>query len=170
MLREMTLAIPPHGEDIYRRHQLVWRAMHRKAGSGQDFLFAAQSANVMLIRSDRLHQGVESQLREGALTVSVVAETRMGNVGKAVSDQTLPEWMERMMDNHGFRLQGMQSSELYYANGLKMDGEKPLAILLAIRDIRMDVGITHRGKAQRAWQMGIGRGKRFGYGMLRPAH
>jgi hypothetical protein len=170
MLRELTLAIPPHGNDIYRRHQLVWRAMHQHACSGKDFLFVAKSSNVMVIRSDHLHHGNESQLRDGELIVAIVAETRTGIVGKAITDQLLPAWMERMMANHGFRLQDMQASNLYYANGLKMEGERSFAIQLAVRDIRMDVSIIHRGKAQRAWQTGVGRGKRFGYGMLRPAH
>lgn len=57
------------------------------------------------------------------------------------------------------------------AGGRKRDAKTGavLDIRLPVVHIEFDATLQDQGKAQLAWRRGIGRGKRFGLGMLRKA-
>lgn len=166
--KEILIALPEHGDDIYRRHQLVWRAMHGNVTSGRGFIFQAVGAHLARVRSDTLERGMATQAREGWLTVTLVASARIPSVATPLKDDDLPGYLDQLMTGHGYELLSCQFTDSWPARGRKRDREtgRVHAIELPTREITMNVRITHPAKAELAWQYGIGRGKRFGFGML----
>lgn len=172
MTREVHLALPAHGGDIYRRHQLVWRAMHARASTGREFIFRPVGDHLVVVRSEALERGCSTHVVDGRLMVSMVASARVPSVAAPLSDEALPRYLDELLTSHGFQLLSCHSTASYPVRGRKVDREtgQRHAIELPIRDVVVDVRITHRAKAELAWRLGIGRGKRFGFGMLVAAH
>lgn len=166
-VREVTVALPAHGEDIYRRHQLVWTVMHGRAGSGGDFVFAMLSPRIALLRSSRFDRGVLTVPREGRLAVSLVAVSRMQDGDRAITDAMAPAFVTDLMGQHGIVVDLVSISPPREAVGIKQRQGTRHRIALPIRDVLMDARIADPLLAEIAWRSGIGRGKRFGYGMLR---
>lgn len=173
MLREIRIALPEHADDIYRRHQLVWRAVHGHVGSGRDFLFTAIGSHQALVRSEALPRGAASELREGLLMAALVTSVRTNGTGDGdmLPEAMLGEWLTQLVSENGFRLNRYTVLTEGTVRGRKIDPStgRTLAIRLPVREIQLDVTIQHTAKANLAWKNGLGRAKRFGYGMLRHA-
>lgn len=170
-VREILIALPPTHGDIYRRHQLVWRAMQAHASHGRDFVFAAESDHLVRVRSACLDRGTISTVRDGMLRVDLVTAVRFGSKIEPVEHGDMAGWTEALLAQHGFRAQTIEVLRGDVARGRKAqrDTGATLMIALPVRTVQVDVRIEHHGKAALAWERGIGRGKRFGFGMLQAA-
>lgn len=172
-LREMLVALPGAvGTDIYRRHQWVWRAMHAHAQHGSAFVFGAVSERLLCVRSDRLPRGAPSALTDGRHRLAVVAARRGGQRMKPVEASAAGDWVTALLWQHGMRVDGLQVLAQWTARGEKpgpSGGGSGMLIALPIVEVTMNVQIVQRVKAMAAWSQGIGRGKRFGFGMLQRA-
>lgn len=171
-LREVLVVVPPCADDIYARHQHVWQAMQGRAHHGRAFIFAAVSPHLVRVRSACLERGDDSVLADGQLRVSLVTAHRSPD-GRmvAVEDRNMPTWTRALLARHGLRVEAVNIMGSAVARGVKLDEASglPLNIELPVRDVNLTVSIQNRGKANLAWAYGIGRGKRFGYGMLQRA-
>lgn len=171
-LRETLVALPPWHGDIYRRHQLVWRAMNGITRVGTSFVFAAVSEHMVAVRSDRIERGAISTLAEGQLRTQLVAARREGTRMTSIQADEMHDWAAVLLSAHGMSLRRLEVLSSSIAAGRKRDrttGEE-MAIRLPIKEVLLDVEIQHPAKANLAWAHGIGRGKRFGFGMLQRAN
>lgn len=169
--REIMIAVPPYHGDIYRLHQLAWRAMHPYARKGDEFIFASRSPSTIIVRSIKLSRGKETRATEGPMQVCLVATTRSGQILRPLDVQSAPDWLSHLLIEVGIKATNIQVVESSRARGKKRDPITGcvLDIELPVMQIRFDATLQDQGKAQLAWQRGIGRGKRFGFGMLRHA-
>lgn len=170
-LKETLVALPPWKGDIYRRHQLVWRAMHGHPKGDRSFIFAEVSPSIVCVRSACLERGTPSGLVDGALRVDLVAARRSGQRMIALTDNETPEWASELLSQHGLQATRVTiiGSEMAAGRKLYKTSGETLAIQLPIKSLVLEVSIDQRAKANLAWAHGIGRGKRFGFGMLRRA-
>jgi len=170
-LREILVALPHSRGDIYRRHQLVWRAMHGRARQGSAFLFAEVSPHLVRVRSSCLERGSPSSLAEGIHRLQLVTARRDGLRMTVIPDADVTEWVSALLDQHGLRTCHVELRGSSIVTGIKRDRitGKEMNIQLPVKDLLIDVSISHRAKANLAWAHGIGRGKRFGFGMLQRA-
>lgn len=171
-LREALVALPLTHGDIYRRHQLVWRAMHGLVRDGRSFIFASVSDHMVAVRSEQLERGEPSSLTDGWLRVQVVAARRDGQRMMAIESRQMEGWATALLIPHGLSVRRVEVLGDLVASGCKRDPAtgKDLTIRLPVKDMLLDVAIDHRAKANLAWANGVGRGKRFGFGMLRRAN
>ena len=170
-LRETLVALPSTHGDIYRRHQLVWRAMHGLVHTGQSFIFTSVSDHMVAVRSERLERGELSALSEGLMRVQLVAARRDGQRMRPIANAHMDDWVADLMALHGLRVHRVTVLADFMAAGSKRDAAsgKTLAIQLPVKNVLIETTIEHRAKAALAWANGVGRGKRFGFGMLQRA-
>ncbi len=167
VVREMRVALPDHAGDIYRRHQLVWEIMHGRARTGSSFVFAMLSPRTALLRSDRIERGTPAVPREGWTVVSIVTALRMPDGSPAMANQEAETYIAGLMLRHGVSVDHLKVSPTRDAVGVKPRLGSNGRIVLPVRDVLMEVRIADQAHAEAAWRAGVGRGKRFGYGMLR---
>lgn len=101
--------------------------------------------------------------------VDLVAARRDGARMTAIEDDRIEEWVSTLFVSHGLLIERLHSvGPLGSACGAKRDRRTghTLEIRLPVRAFEMDVTIAHGARANLAWGRGIGRGKRFGFGML----
>ena len=166
-LREILVSLPGAPADIYRRHQLVWRAMHNCTRPGSRFLFAAVSPHLVRVRG-AIDRGRPAVLSDGDIRVDLVVASRHGNSMRALEDSELPGWTRRLMQVHGYAVTDVTTLARGEALGRKLDKStgQTLEIRLPVASLHLKTRIENRARADLAWSHGIGRGRRFGYGMM----
>jgi len=164
--REMLALLPPDtGRDLYGIHQAVWKAVAPHLRDGRAFIFWMTDPTCARVRSEHFGVGRPQLLRDGWLSTSLVTALRSKSGMRAVDDANLGPWLDRLAGENGLRLIDFSAKPLRFVRGHK--GRLGITITLPVRDVRMRVKIEQRAKAELAWHRGIGRGKRFGFGMLR---
>ena len=168
--REMRVALPATGGDVYRQHQLVWEAMRATARHGQDFTYAMLSPHVALVRSERLARGQSCELREGRMRVLLATARQTDHGLVALVPSEVPAMVEALLARHGIAAADVEIHEQSTLQGAKRDREtqRQHDIRVPVTDLSFTARFTNRALAARALQHGIGRAKRFGCGMLRP--
>lgn len=167
--REILVGLPEHGNDIYRRHQLVWQAVRDKVSHGHQYIWACQGERLATIRSLHFAGGSPSPVLDGPLQLDLVAAARQGQRLKSIDRRRLPEFVEQLLERHGFQAQTIAVKATGLALGSKLDrlSLRRLDITLPVAYLELCVAVRRNGLAALAWQQGMGRGKRFGFGMLR---
>lgn len=172
-LRELRLALPGETQDIYQRHQQVWRALHGQVRHGPEFLYRMASPRMAIVRSEHIERGQTSALTQGPWRVDVVAARIVDrNKERPVPIDEIPSWAtERLLIPHGIRPDAVRVDHHWIAAGIKPAREDRPAHSIAYSAARLIVEgeIADRFLAQKAWRLGIGRGRRFGFGMLTQA-
>lgn len=166
---EILVGVPGIGEDLYKRHQQVWMAMHDyvKRGEGAPFLFAQTAERLYRVRSHRLPQRLS---RRVVLPVSDeryrfqvdLAAMNGGGKKQPVPLPDLDDWVNAQFEKHGYAPLALQVSNVSMVSGAKAGMRIQLQSVRATGILR----VTDTLLAQDAFTQGIGRGKRFGFGML----
>lgn len=171
------MGVPGVSDDIYLRHQQVWQAMHgiARPGRGADFLFAQKTNRLYVIRSHRLdarHGRVVMPPTRGEsrrLEVDLVAMQGQDH-DVPIRAESVGEWAAAQLKRHGLEICGLQVLALHRRVGLKrakLPEQSTLRIEIQTATIRADVRVVDQMALSQAFAKGVGRGKRFGYGMLR---
>lgn len=175
--REITVVTPDSGTDIYAVHQQVWKGVSPWISSqaGQSFLFAPES-----LAPERRHEGLW-RVRSAHLPAQGTTATRLTRTGvlqvvlaatqiRHGLEQPVPEadqldWASAVLQRHGLQTRDCRVIERWVASGIKRSARHrirvPAVQLLArfsVHDARL---------AECAFMNGVGRGRRFGFGMLR---
>lgn len=167
--REMLLAVPGDTDDIYRRHQQVWAGMAAHVRAGTEFLYRQQSPRLMRVRSAALPGGRVVVFRAGPMAVDLVVSDRYDrNKERDVPQDRALEWAAALLHGNGFEVRAIELLQYRIVMGTKppRDGAPGHRIRYATARFKMDLSIQDQLAAQHAWQRGIGRGRRFGFGML----
>lgn len=167
--RELFVALPNTGGDIYVQHQKVWEAMapHMdRAGHGH-FLYVMTSPRLALVRSTHLARGKLTTMPDAMLRMTVVTARQVeGRLLRLDRTQAFDK-IRLMLDEHGIYPEQLAIDRQYDLAGNKAKEQRK--ITLPVSEIRFMPRLLNRAKAHLAWRDGIGRGKRFGCGMLRIA-
>jgi len=171
--REMLVALPGSTGDIYLRHQQVWKVMSPYVKRGADFLYVLVGEHMARVRSEYLDRGVSAP-RQGTDFVAALVTGRRRAIDQkitSVPECELGQWLQLLLSEHGMVLQEFGVIRRYQATGLKVDrGQNSRQrIELPITDFSLRVKIANAARADEAWRRGLGRHKRFGFGMLRSA-
>lgn len=170
-VREILIATPEDSLDLYRIHQQVWEHAQRAARPGvrPTFLFRAEPG-VVRVRSSDFARGVERRFLPGVDTfLEVAAVVQSGDRRELpIAHVDLPAWARDKMTAAGFEVQQLEVLGYGPRAGLKMDrltGRRH-NIVLPVASLQLRLDIADPDKASCAWRDGIGRGRRFGLGML----
>ena len=171
-IKEIMVAIPDDGGDIYRRHQLLWRAMHARQRRGSTFIFAALAPRIMQVRGVALDRGAPSTLCAGDLCIDLVVAKRDNQQIHPLADSDLPDWIRALLHNNGFEMLDLSIENRDEVVGWKQHATtgQRLKIKLPVASLRVQTRVVRHAHASLAWAYGISRGRRFGYGMLRRAN
>lgn len=164
--REFVFSVPAAVSDLYQLHQMVW--------SQVDFLRDVRARPTILYRRDRGMLRVRVSgvaMRHGQ---SVIIHP---DVGEVVDLKIRAALWRRVGPSDGAAR--TRAGELLSAAGLEpiamtvttsvAEGYKARAgelIRLAVADVQAKCKVTDAAKAIDAWRCGIGRGRRFGFGMI----
>lgn len=167
--REIRVALPGTGGDVYRQHQLVWDAMRDVARHGRDFVYAMQSPHLALVRSERLARGQVCELRDGQMRVLLATARQTARGLVALGPDEALAMADALLGRNGVQAEDLRVEGQAALRGAKLDraSGRRLNIRLPASTITFTARFTNRGLAALAMQNGIGRAKRFGCGMLR---
>ena len=170
-VREILIAAPDVPHDLYQLHQQVWEYAHRAARPGirPKFLFRADRG-VVRVRSADFARGVERSFRPGVDASLDLAAVLQSSDGRelAVAHDDLPTWAGDKLTAAGFEVLALEVVAYDMRSGLKMDRAtgRRHRITLPVASLRLRLAIADQDKALCAWREGLGRGRRFGLGML----
>lgn len=167
--REILVALPDVGGDIYRQHQHVWTVMHGKAKrGGSSFCYAMRSPHLAVVRSHLLDHGAVSSIAERPMRASIVTARQTASGLQALSAAEAPLRVQELLATHGIVTADVAVLEQSSLTGCKCDREtgQSMRIVLPVSVVQFVPRFSNAAKAHLAWRDGIGRGKRFGCGML----
>lgn len=167
--RELLLAVPGDTTDIYARHQQVWAAIAPNVRSGQEFLYRQESPRLIRVRSNALPNGKPVMLRDGWMRLDAVVSDRYDrNKERDVPEDQAVAWISKLVQNAGFDIRSIELERYLIVTGRKpsKEGVPGHRIRYSTATFRMDLAVNNPFEAQQAWRQGIGRGRRFGFGML----
>jgi hypothetical protein len=175
-LREILLACPAREDDLYKLHQLVWTfASSMSNRSSPEFLYR-QEGSIIRVRSTHFNSRGSTPVRElrsgGALNhvaVDLVAVSR-GHAGEtAIPEEALALWSQMVIEKAGFTVHSLEATPMLRV-GNKTDRIHGRAhrIAMPISRVVARVSVKDRAAAEHAWVHGLGRGRRFGMGMIQP--
>lgn len=168
--REIMVAIPGLPDDLYRMHQCIWQHAEQasKRGVRPTFLYRVDDGLVR-VRSVDFARGTVKSFRAGPCRLDLAAVIQGSDgTSRAVSADDLQAWAVSKISQAGFEVRSLQVLDYRMNHGSKLDkitGRRH-RISLPVARLALDLGITDPQKALSAWEDGIGRGRRFGLGML----
>lgn len=175
--REVLVAVPGDSADIYLRHQQVWQALHlcgamtgMRIECGADFVFCREAEQLYRVRSERLAARLGRPVRlarAGRFAIDVVA-ARGSSQGEPVPAERVPAWFAELARGHGLAVE-VERCALRWERGIKHDRRQARALRIAhpVAAIAGRYEVANELLAAQAYAAGIGRGKRFGFGMFR---
>lgn len=162
---ELLLAVPAVQQDLYALHQAVWERVSRAQ--------VVKHAPTILYRRDKgltrvrvsdcaIHGGLPALacFRENDV-VSLTVRLVLSRDGRPISPAFAQERVRDLVERSGMDPMAMEFS-CWQATGRKHD----MLIELGVADVEAKVRIRQPETAAHAWRHGIGRGKRFGFGMM----
>lgn len=167
--REMLIAMPPCGDDIYRMHQQVWSVVAPHTRGRNAFLYAFEAPGVVRVRSRDLPSGCDRVVPvEGHATIDLVA-VEGHDQSRALAHERMAPWVASHVLDAGLDIVGALDLSLSMARGRKLDRHSGRThhIRLPVVQARFKYRIVDNRLAARALHEGIGRNRRFGFGMLR---
>jgi hypothetical protein len=164
--RELLIALPKIETDLYRVHQLVWQHVANVACSYRRPIFIYRIDGGMIrVRSHDLpnHKTSVAAFRPGSTIyadLSAVRRTAHGDV--PVSENELVPWCTQKFVDAGYRVDVLKVLDFEWRHGTKGIDH----IKLPVARVEAKLTISDASSCLAAWENGIGRGKRFGLGML----
>ncbi len=170
--RELLLALPEEFEDLYRVHQVVWEQVALAAQGSRRaprFIFRQEGALVRVRSEDFTSRSVSrAWWRDDApCRIDMAAIMRNNGSERPVPQDTLAQWCEDRLVQAGFIVKDLQVAPVW-RHGLKHERGtgRQHDIGLQVAQVTARLGVADRTLATQAWVHGIGRGKRFGLGMI----
>lgn len=169
-VREILVALPGLPPDLYRMHQCVWEHAMRavKPGTRPTFLYRVEDG-IVRIRSQDFTRGTVREFRAGSCRLDIAAVIQSVNGDeRPVPRGDLEDWVEKKLGHSGFRTKGLEISSFDLQEGCKCEKAtgRLHRIVLPVARIRLDLEVEQPELSSKAWRDGIGRGRRFGLGML----
>lgn len=167
--REIHVALPDTGGDIYLQHQKVWEVMasHIDRRRRESFIYAMRSPRMAHVRSAYLLRGHPAAMPASPLCMTLVTAKQVDGRLVALRGQAAFDKVRALLTEHGIYPEQLAIDEQFELIGFKAKQQRRIA--LPVSHIRFVPRISNPAKAHLAWCDGIGRGKRFGCGMLRVA-
>lgn len=157
-------AIPPEVDEAIRQHA----EQASKRGVRPTFLYRIDDGLVR-VRSVDFGRGTVKSLRAGPCRLDLAAVIQgVDGTRRAVSPEDLPDWAVTKISQAGFEVSSFKVLDYRMRHGNKWDrstGEHH-RISLPVARLALDLAIADPQSALSAWEDGIGRGRRFGLGML----
>ena len=181
-VREVSLIIPDDVCDIYEIHQIVWshvgQVLAKENGGvrpraqddgGVRFLYR-RDENLIRVRAELFKnagQVVDMPSDKSTRTLRIqIAPFRDAFSLRSKTNSEVQDYIKSLLVKAGFEVKDMRTNYLGLASGKK---NKPsggtLNIDLPVFGVVANVSIQDAKATHRAWIDGIGRGKRFGFGM-----
>lgn len=165
--REIIVALPSSETDLYRIHQHVWRHVAQECGARREppyFLYRVDGPLVR-VRSDAFTQRARVAAFTPTRGVYVdLAALHGGGKKQPVPRHLLEDWCARQIASAGFAVRALEVLAYEVRTGFKSAGGHTITI--PVVRMQADVCVTDPRRCDRTWRVGIGRGKRFGLGML----
>lgn len=169
-VREILIALPSPPADLYLLHQQVWEHARRAVAPGQrpSFLYRVDDGLVR-VRSTDFARGRTQALSDGPCSLdlaAVIQEARGGE--RAVDPGDLLVWTKAKLKRSGLRPERLRIVSYGLQRGNKIDRATGYhhRITLPVVRVSFDLEVEDEALANVAWIEGIGRGRRFGLGML----
>lgn len=165
--REINIALPTRETDMYRIHQHVWRHVMQACGRGSQppyFLYRVDGPFVR-IRSDAFRRtGVVADFRSTRPVYVDLAALQGGGTKQPVPAHLLEDWCARQLATAGFLVRDLTVVGREVRTGFKPAGAHTITIPVA--RVEALVRVADQRTCDCTWRTGLGRGKRFGLGML----
>lgn len=172
LTREILIALPglPRPQtDLYDLHQRVWEHASRAATPGvrPSFLYRVEDG-IVRVRSEDFCRGTVRELRAGVCQLDIAAVVQSEAGERAVARPELEAWASDKLAIAGFKVRVLEVQDYSVQHGIKHDrvSGRRHRISLPVARLRLDLEVTNPEAARAAWGAGIGRGRRFGLGML----
>jgi hypothetical protein len=169
---ELILAVPSDITDIYELHQTVWSQVQRyQLVDHRPRLLYRRDGGMIRVRvmdcAMKTGCGVsastsfsEGQLVEWKVSIALWRDT----VSLQLKEGAVPDRIVDLLTRAGVDIEAMEYS-VRLAHGEK----KGMSIDLPVADVRVFAKLVSPLDAKLAWEEGIGRGRRFGFGMIAAA-
>ncbi|KLR58971.1 type I-E CRISPR-associated protein Cas6/Cse3/CasE [Diaphorobacter sp. J5-51] len=169
-MREILIAIPGLPTDLYHMHQCVWEHAARAARPGVRpvFLYRVEDGMVR-VRSRDFLRGTAREFRGGACGLDIAAVIQSVDGSEhTVPPSDLVSWASGKLAQAGFVARKLDVLSYELQQGFKRDkaSGRGMRIRLPVARLRLDLEVQDDVHARAAWCDGIGRGRRFGLGML----
>lgn len=164
--REITIALPTREADLYRIHQLVWRHVAQASASrgGPPCFLYRIDGPLIRVRSDAFSIGVATSFRPSHPVYVDLAALHGGGNKQPVPTHLLKDWCARQIGSSGFIVRELDVLAQEVRSGFKAAGGHTITVPVA--RVRAELSIADQPTCDRTWRTGLGRGKRFGLGML----
>lgn len=164
--RELLIALPGVETDLYRIHQLVWDHVDGAVGRSMQppsFIYRIDNGMIRVRSQAFASKGtVAAAFRATAPVFIDLAAVWGAKHDQGVPAGHLSEWCEEKLALSG--LQTLSLTILDHETRIGM--KKGQRIQIPVARICATVLVTDQDSFAQAWSHGIGRGKRFGLGML----
>lgn len=176
-VREIVIVTPALGEDLYAVHQQVWEGVSPWLSSAQRqrFVFAPESPQasrrndgIWRVRSQHLPAHGTSLAGlppSGRMHVTLAATRTEQHREVEIKEADQQAWAAALLARNGFIVSACTVTARWVAEGNKRSTAQRIRIP-AVR-VALDYNIGSPALACAAFVQGVGRGKRFGFGMLR---
>ncbi len=167
-LREMMLALPSAQTDLYRIHQLVWEHVARVSTKRDPEFIYRIDDGMIRVRSDSLpHMSTRACISRPNVRVHLDLAAVSGTDHQTpVPSNEIDAWSREKLQQHGFTVQTLEVVQHELRTGCKRSGGRTHAIRIPVARLEATINVANDDLASLAWRGGIGRGKRFGLGML----
>lgn len=165
--REILIALPSGEVDQYRVHQDVWRHVVEVCGPTREppvFIYRIDGPMIRVRSCAFGRQGIAATFRADKPVYLDLAALHGGGNKQPVPPHMLADWCRRQLAATGFDVRSLDVLAYESRTGFKAAGAHKISIPVA--QLRAELRASDPASAERAWRNGIGRGKRFGLGML----
>lgn len=168
--REILIAIPGLPTDLYQMHQCVWYHAARAARPGVRpvFLYRVEDGMVR-VRSRDFLRGTTREFREGPCSLDIAAVIQSVDGSEhIVPPSDLASWASDKLAQAGFMARKLEVRSYQLLQGFKREkaSGRSLRIRLPVARLQLDLEAQDEDRARASWADGLGRGRRFGLGML----
>ena len=169
--REILLALPSTETDLYRVHQLVWKHVAQAMGGSRvrpSFVYRVDGGMVRIRSTDfpaTVRRIAEFQCgRTVSVDLACIVQTPQGEL--PVPQEELAGWVTAKLEAAGYGVDELAVSDCRWLAGTKITPTGVQRIRIPCTRVHAAVHAVHPALCTDAWSAGIGRGKRFGLGML----
>lgn len=169
VVREILIALPDSIPDLYGMHQQIWSHVERavRPGFRPNFLYRVEKG-VAKVRSRDFQRGCIRSFKPGRCSLDLVAVTRSLSGECPVAHADLVDWASQKIAGCGFIVNDLVIDEYNFQYGRKVlssnRGSHNIALPVAKLSLQLDV--ADKNLAHQSWIDGLGRGRRFGFGMI----
>ncbi|ABD72035.1 hypothetical protein Rfer_4349 (plasmid) [Rhodoferax ferrireducens T118] len=169
--RELLIALPDIETDLYRIHQLVWQHVARAVESQgrfarPEFIYRIDGGMIRVRGNLPKNKTSVSAFRANAPVHLDLAAVWGSEHENAVPEAHLADWCAEKIESAGFKVASLAVTNFQYRCGVKHATDNRQNIRIPVASVTTTVTAGDTLACALTWRQGIGRGKRFGLGML----